>query len=182
MKEYRKYYELKNGCTMTVRFPKVEDAEVIINFIKTADTESQFLAREPEEFQCSVQSEQNLISNILAGNARTWFIAEYNGEIVGQASIGYIRNNLRYYHRASVAFIVLKKCWNMGIGGKLMESCLEWAHENKVEKLELDVVSDNVRAIRMYEGFGFEKTGTLHKSLKYTDGTYADEYMMELFL
>ncbi len=182
MNVYKEDYILKNGTTITIRYPKVEDAEAIIQLIKAADSESLFLAREPEEFQISIEEEQRMISGITSSEGRTWFIAEYQNEIVGQASIGYIRNNLRYYHRASVAFILLKKFWGMGIGGKLMESCLKWANKYHVEKLELDVVTDNARAIKMYEGFGFRKTGTIHNALKYADGSYADEYLMELFL
>jgi RimJ/RimL family protein N-acetyltransferase len=173
---------LKNGSKVVLRNPVIEDAEAMIALVKKADTESKFLAREPGEFNPSIEREREIIRNVLDDADSAWCIAEYNGQVVGQCSVGLIRSYQRYRHRAGVAFVILKDYWNLGIGGKLMQQCIEWAHMKKVEKLELEVVSDNSRALHMYESFGFKIAGTNHKGLKYADGSYADEYFMELVL
>lgn len=182
MKINNKEYLLKNGNNVIIRNPVLEDAEALIALIKKADTESKFLAREPGEFGPSIESEQDMIRNVIDATDRAWFIAEYNGKVVGQCSIGLVMSFQRYRHRAGVAFVILKDYWHLGIGGKMMLECIEWAHMNNVEKLELEVVCDNTRALHMYESFGFKIAGTNHKALKYTDGYYADEYYMELDL
>ena len=41
------YYILKNGKSVTIREPVVDDAEEIISVITTADKETLFLARNP---------------------------------------------------------------------------------------------------------------------------------------
>ena len=66
----------------------------------------------------------------------------------------------------------------MGIGGKMMEECLKWCKDKNVTQVELDVVKNNERALKMYQSFGFEIVGTIPNALRYTDGTCVDEYTM----
>lgn len=171
-------YLLKNGKSVTIRKPTVDDAEAIINVITIADTETLFLARNPGEFCTPVEREKKIIENVLADNDREWFVAEYEHEVIGQCSVGLIRKNARYRHRAEVAFVILKDYCNLGIGGKMMEECIKWCKENGVTQIELDVVKNNERALKMYQDFGFEITGIKENALRYHDGTYADEYFM----
>lgn len=173
------YYELKNGKSVLVRKPCIEDAEQIINVLKSADEETKFLARNPGEFKATVEEEKNMIQSVIGGDfGRMWFVSEYEGKIVGHCSVGTVRNNERFLHRASVAFVLLKEYWGLGIGGKMMQECIKWCEARNIEQMELDVLKDNERAIAMYRGFGFEIVGTMPHALKYTDGTYGDEYLM----
>lgn len=59
-----------------------------------------------------------------------------------------------------------------------MREICKGVEENGVTQLELDVVKNNERALKMYQNFGFEIIGTKEMALKYQDGTYADEYLM----
>ena len=171
-------YLLKNGKSVTIRKPKVEDAEAIINVMTIADTETLFLARNPGEFCTPIEREKQIIENVLADNDVEWFVAEYENKVIGQCSVGLVRRNARYRHRAEVAFVILKDYCNFGIGGKMMEECIKWCKKNGVTQIELDVVKNNERALKMYQGFGFEIIGTKENALRYQDGTYADEYLM----
>lgn len=171
-------YLLKNGKNVVIRKPNPEDAEGIINVMSVADTETLFLARNPGEFATSVKREREIIINILNDNDAEWFVAVYEEKVIGQCSVGLVRKSARYRHRAEVAFVILKEYWNLGIGGKMMEECIKWCKDKGVAQMELDVVKDNGRAIKMYRDFGFEVTGTIPKALHYQDGTYADEYIM----
>ena len=171
-------YQLKNGKTVTIRKPKPEDAESIINVMSIADTETRFLARNPGEFCTPVEREKDIITNVLNDSDVEWFLAEYENKVIGQCSVGLVRRTARYRHRAEVAFVILQDYCNLGIGGKMMEECINWCKEKNVMQIELDVVKENDRAIKMYQSFGFEITGTIPKALYYQDGTYADEYLM----
>ena len=171
-------YLLKNGKNVVIRKPKPEDAESIINVRSIAYTETPFLARNPGEFSTPVKREREIITNILNDNDVEWFVAVYEDKVIGQCSVGLVRKSARYRHRAEVAFVILKEYWNLGIGGKMMEECIKWCKDKGVTQMELDVVKDNDKAIKMYRDFGFEITGTLPNALHYQDGTYADEYIM----
>ena len=165
-------YLLKNGKNVLIRKPTVEDAEAIINVMTIADTETLFLARNPGEFCTPVEREKQIIENVLADDAVEWFVAEYDNKVIGQCSVGLVRRNAR------VAFVILKDYWNLGIGGRMMEECIKWCKEHGVTQIELDVVKNNDRAVKMYQNFGFEIIGTKENALRYQDGTYADEYLM----
>lgn len=175
---YMMEYLLKNGKKVIIRRPKVEDAEAIINVITIADTETLFLARNPGEFCTPVEREKQIIENVLADNDVEWFVAEYDNKVVGQCSVGLVRRNARYRHRAEVAFVILKDYCNLGIGSRMMEECIKWCKEHNVTQIELDVVKNNDRALKMYHNFGFKIIGTKENALRYQDGTYADEYLM----
>ena len=175
-------YKLKNGKIVIIRKPTLNDAAAIINIISTADTETEFLARNPEEFNVTEEQEKEFIGNILEDDNQDWFIAEYNGKIVGQCSVGLIRKTERCRHRAEVTFVILKDYCGLGIGGKLMQQCINWCKDKNITQIELSVVEDNKPAITMYESFGFRVTGTIPKAMKYKDGTFADEIFMLLEL
>lgn len=175
-------YVLKNGKLVTIRSPKVGDAEEIVSVISTGDKETLFLARNPGEFQPTLEEEQNIITTILNSTDSMWFVAEVDGKVVGQCSVGLVRGYQRYRHRAGVAFVLLEEYCNIGIGGKMMEECLKWCKDNNVTQVELDVVKNNDRALKMYHNFGFEIVGTIPNALRYSDGTCADEYTMVKFI
>ena len=171
-------YLLRNGKKVNIRKPNVGDAEAIIDVMTKADTETLFLARNPGEFCTPVEREREIIESVLADSDAEWFVAEYDNRVVGQCSVGLVRRNARYRHRAEVAFVILQDYCNLGIGGKMMEECINWCINNGVTQIELDVVRDNERAINMYRNFGFEIIGIKEKALHYLDGSYADEYLM----
>ena len=175
-------YSLKNGNAVIIREPKIEDAEDIISLMQKADAETLFLARNPGEFCTTVERERVIIENVLKNSDSTWFVAEYDGKLVGQCSVGLVRGYQRYRHRAEVAFVLCKEYWSLGIGGKMMQECLSWCTDHQVTQAELDVVTNNERALKMYRGFGFEIVGTMPKALKYSDGSFADEYKMVKYL
>ncbi len=114
-------YILKNGKQVMIRQPNEEDAKAIVDLMTAADTETLFLARNPGEFCTTVEREKEIIVNVLNDNDVEWYVAEYDNKVVGQCSVGLVRRNARYRHRAEVAFVILKDYCNLGIGGKMME-------------------------------------------------------------
>jgi len=63
-----------------------------------------------------------------------------------------------------------------GVGRRLVETIIEFARQ-RVELIQLAVVSDNEQARRLYERVGFLEYGIERKALKY-DGRYYDEVLM----
>ncbi|MBS7528487.1 GNAT family N-acetyltransferase [Fusibacter paucivorans] len=182
MSTFRKTFELRDGRTLTLRAPQLEDAQGLIDQMKCVDGETKFLAREAGEFQLTVEQEQDFIRRSLETDQRQFLIADVDGEIVGNCAVGLVSTTRRYRHKAAMGIAICKAYWHMGIGSKLMQNCIEWCRARGVEQLELEVVTENSSAIAMYEKFGFEIFGTKKHAMKYADGTYADEYYMILFL
>lgn len=182
MELYRNEYILKDGQKLIVRIPEVGDEQGLINLLQAVDNETKFLAREPGEFNFTLEQEREYIMNSMNDENSRLLIGEINGKIIANCSVGIVINQKRYLHRAAMGICVRKDYWNLGIGKNLMQECIEWCKEKNVEQLELEVVTQNNRAISMYKHFGFEIYGTKKGALKYADGTYADEYYMILFL
>jgi ribosomal protein S18 acetylase RimI-like enzyme len=65
---------------------------------------------------------------------------------------------------------------NAGVGRKLAEAVIAYAREH-VEILQLDVVSENDTARRLYTNLGFVEYGIERKALK-QHGRYYDEVLM----
>lgn len=175
-------YKLKNGKTIVIRKPVIEDAKAIINVISTADSETKFLARNPGEFCITEEEEKVFINNILNDDDTEWFIVDYEGNIIGQCSVGLVKKYERYRHRAEVTFVILKDYCGMGIGGKLMQQCIDWCMNKGITQMELSVIADNLHAINMYKSFGFKEMGTIPNAIHYPNGTFADEKLMVLEL
>ncbi|PLS16947.1 hypothetical protein CVD28_14935 [Bacillus sp. M6-12] len=57
----------------------------------------------------------------------------------------------------------------------------QWAISHSINRIELTVLSHNVRALSLYKKMGFEVEGTKKNSL-FIDGTYADGYYMAKIL
>lgn len=179
---YKRVYELKDGKKLIIRNPKLGDEEGLINQMKTVDNETRFLAREPGEFDFTLEQEREFIKNTMNNEHMQFLIGEIDGKIIANCSVGIISNNKRYRHRATMGIAICKEYWNKGIGKMMMHECIKWCKDKEIEQLELEVVTQNNRAISMYKSFGFQIYGTKKHALKYGDGTYADEYFMILFL
>lgn len=179
---YQKNYGLKDGKQLVVRVPEVREAQALIDYMKKVDCETRFLAREPGEFSFTVEQEENFITRARTDDSKQFLIAEVEGEIVANCSVGILSSNRRYLHRAGLGITVKQDYWGLGIGRIMMNECISWCKENGIEQLELDVVTNNERAVGMYKSLGFEIQGTKKHALKYGDGTYADEYLMILFI
>jgi len=84
-------------------------------------------------------------------------------------------------HKAELGLTIHDDYQNMGIGTALLQHIINVARTKKFTKIHLNVSSENVRAIHLYEKVGFVTEGTLRKA-SFVNGKYRDEYRMALFL
>jgi len=68
-----------------------------------------------------------------------------------------------------------------GIGRRLLEECLRQAAQAGLEKVELEVYTDNEPALLLYKEFGFAEEG-LRRGARKLDGRYQDIELMALWL
>jgi len=68
-----------------------------------------------------------------------------------------------------------------GIGSRMLNACLSLARKAGIEKVELEVFSDNVGAIRLYDSFGFSQEGLKVRGRK-LENQYQDIKLMALWL
>ncbi len=165
---------------MNIRFEyaKTEDAQALLGFLKVVGGESDNLTFGAEGLPFSVEEEAAYIES-MNQNGNLLLLAKYEDRIVGNVSIS--RFPRRMSHRAELGITVLKAEWGKGIGRELMRQAIEHAKAQGLEIISLEVRSDNVRAIRLYEKCGFQKIGTFPGSLK-INGQLIDFDIMILHL
>lgn len=104
-------------------------------------------------------------------------VAEVDGRVVG--SIGLSREPWhRRNHAAGVGMAVHDAWAGRGVGTALMAAVVDLAERWwNIRRLELNVYADNLRAIALYERFGFEREGLL-RAYAWRDGAYVDSLAM----
>ena len=99
-------------------------------------------------------------------------IAVMDGQIVGSA--GFNRYQGRRSHVAGIGLGVHDDFQGRGVGTALLAALID-AADNwfAIKRLELAVFTDNTRAIRLYERFGFEAEG-VQRAFAFRAGQYVD--------
>lgn len=165
------------GHELLIRNAREEDAQRLIDYLKTTSGETRFLIREPDEVTMTQEDERRFIRRQNESASDVMLLAFYDGEFAGNASLMGMGPS-RYRHRAGVAIALYQAYTGLGIGRAMIEALLAIAKECGIEQVELEVVADNERAIALYKKLGFEVYGTMPRNMKYRDGTYADVYWM----
>ncbi len=104
-------------------------------------------------------------------------VAELDGRVVG--SIGLSREPWHRRHHAAGVGMAVHDAWaGRGVGTALMAAVVDLAERWwNIRRLELNVYADNIRAIALYERFGFEREG-LMRAYAWRDGAYVDSLAM----
>ena len=111
------------------------------------------------------------------GTSRVIHVASTSDGLAGMAGIA--RENTPKTRHGGFIWGVYVRPDDRGrkIGRQLIEACLQWAKDQGVETVRLDVNSINVAAIRLYASCGFRVVGLIPKVLK-VDGVTYDELVM----
>ena len=108
------------------------------------------------------------------------YVVEDDGRIVGRLSLSRDPHPSSQ-HVADLGLMVAADHRRRGIGRTLLEEAVRWAQESGVRKLELHVFPWNEPALKLYEGFGFEREG-LRRGHYARGGDYVDAILMAYHL
>ena len=173
-----KTFLLKNGMNCTLRSPGPDDASAMLEYLRLTYSETDFMMRYPEEVKFTVQEEADLLTNRLGDSDGMMIAAFLDGRVIGCVSFSRISGVIKVRHRAGLGIAVLKEYWNTGLGSLLLSEAIVHAEKSGFEQLELEVITSNDRAFRMYRNFGFELYGTRENAFKLKDGSYCAEHLM----
>lgn len=173
------------GVGWSVRAAHPDDAASIIALISAVIAEPvNNLLSEPGEFIMTEEQERVFLAEQTIRPNWAAFVAvtdERPVHVVGLLTAdGKQRRAIR--HCASVGLSVARDWRRQGIGEALMRCVVEWARESGVvTRLELEVLTRNESAIRLYERVGFQREG-LRRHALLRHGEYLDELTMALLL
>lgn len=122
-----------------------------------------------------------LIESDAKAERNLFLVAETEGKIVGYARCE--GSNLRRFrHKAEFGVGILRDYWGHGIGRTFLKTILSWGVSAEIEKISLNVVESNHKAIQLYKRYGFVEEGLLRKDRIHRDGKYYNTVVMGNFL
>ncbi len=142
---------------LTIKKATPSDAANLLEFMKLIGSETDNLTFGAEGVPFSTEDEAAYIASMEDSRDNVMLLAKDGEKIVGNASLN--RLPRRMSHRGDFSVAVAKEYWNKGIGGRLLEEILSFAKENGFSVIDLQVRSDNLSAIHLYEKLGFRKIG-----------------------
>lgn len=162
-----------------VREARFEDAPQVLEYLKIIGGETENLTFGAEGLPITAEQEGEFLESVYNNPTSLHLIVCKGGEIIGDGGLTGLPR--RMSHRAEVGLSVKKAYWSCGIGSMILKELIEYAKKSGIELLNLEVRSDNLRAIHLYEKFGFRKIGTSPAFFK-INGEYADVDLMYLDL
>lgn len=159
----------------------IEDAQAVLDYLDQVGKESDNLSFGEEGIGYTLEEEVSAIEKTLNSQTDLMILALDQGKII---SIGSLHGNkrIRTQHFATLGISVLKSHWNLGIGNEMMHRIMQFARSSEVLKIvRLDVRSDNLIAIKLYEKYGFEKYGQFKEEMM-INGAYISIDLMRCIL
>lgn len=168
-----------------VRKAKEGDLNQIIDLrLELVKTYSHAYLSTCEELERQTMAEWRAwFSKYLRGDPANFLVAENKGRLVGMVACKGAGWKRAAHVGTVLALGVLPSAAGRGAGQALVKKLVAWARkETDIRRLQLDVYTDNKKAISLYRKLGFKKEGLKRKYAKKKDGTYQDSLTMVFFL
>jgi RimJ/RimL family protein N-acetyltransferase len=173
---------VRNGASLTIRHAVPDDAEALLAFMAGVVPETEFLLNEPGEFQMTPEGEREWVRTRLECPGSVALLAIAKGEVVSCAGLDRGKRH-RIAHTATLGISIRARYCGQGLGGHLMNTLIAFAEKSPVlERVQLSVLATNERAIRLYKKVGFVEEGRNVRSIRFSDGRYADDIRMARFV
>ncbi len=170
---------MQTKTPFTIVRAQPEDAAALLDYLKIVGGETNNLSFGAEGVPLDLETEQNYLRMQAGSKDNAQYLAKVNDEIIGTVSLN--RKHNRMSHRGEFGISLKKAWWGCGAASALTETVLAFARENGFAQLNLEVRSDNVRAIRLYEKHGFRKLCTFPAFFR-INGQDIDFDLMNLYL
>ncbi|PGM67479.1 GNAT family N-acetyltransferase [Bacillus cereus] len=166
-----------NGLVYTIRSAAETDADQLSKLRVQIDGETENMDREGGEGFIDMVGFQQIIKTDTEKPRNLFLIVEVHNRIVGFSRCE--GSDLkRFSHKVEFGVCILKEFWGYGIGKNLLLQSINWADENEVKKISLQVLETNKKAIQLYKKVGFEVEGVLKNDKRLSDGNYYNTVVM----
>jgi len=165
---------LKDGRRVTIRTYKPGDNEGLVSMYAGLSQESLRWSMPPYNRERIERMTSDLENRIIV-------LAFHSQKVVGHLQIS-LATNARFRGTGDLFIYLHQDFQNAGLGASLMNEGIAIARARRVHRVELTVVADNQRAIRLYEKVGFQREGVKRENYLAEDGKYHDEVEMGILL
>ncbi len=167
---------MEDDLAVEIRQARESDAESVREAVNAVAAEKRFLAT-VDGF--SLEQTRAFIRHIVE-NSLPQVLALSKDRVIGFCDI--LPNPAKgFTHVGRLGMGVRIEWRRQGIGRRMLEACIGLARAAYLEKVELEVFSDNLPAIRLYESLGFVQEGVKVRGRSF-EGKYQDVTLMALWL
>ena len=154
----------------TIRKAEPRDAKGIILCMQSVMDERVFLVS--EYYLLTERGEQDRIRS----PDDLTLVALYREDTVGVLTVqrGMYRKNR---HTANLGIAINREHRSRGLGTELINHAIKWCRDVGVKKLNLEVFSTNINAVKLYKRIGFWEEGRRVNQF-IIDGNYVDDILM----
>lgn len=154
------------------------DAPGILAIHRRVLSEGDWFITEPDELTEGVEAKVALIREAARLDNGVLLVARRRHVLVGWGQV-VGGNRRRTRHVGRLELMVDAPARGSGVGAALLQGLVEWAERNPVlYKLSLSVFAHNVRAVALYERFGFVEEGRREREYRFADGTWRGDVLM----
>ncbi len=180
--KYNMTVTLKDGRSCVIRHGTEQDAERVLESFIATHGQTEFLSTYADETTITPEQEGAFLKQKMDNGREVELVAEIDGVIAGTAMVSSYRAAEKTNHRATFGISIDRAWWGIGIGRALTEACIECAKAAGYTQMELSVVADNERAVRLYRSAGFAEYGRMPKAFLTRSGRWQENVFMLLDL
>lgn len=170
----------KDGTEFIFRTPQSIEAQFVLDSVAEIAASSPYILSTPESFRSrSVESQIKWIEDSEKSDVSIVIgVYDLKGKLVGLCN-GRSYADVKRKHRAALGVSIHLDCRGRGLGKTLMKTLIGHMRTFPgIKIIELDVMSSNTPAIKMYENLGFRCAGVFPKAYILTDGQVTDNLTM----
>lgn len=180
--KYTQTIVLKNGKEALIRNADAPDGAAVYENFNQTHAETDYLLSYPDENSYDPEQEAHFLEEKTQSGNEIELVALVDGRVAGTAGIESVGKKFKLMHRAEFGISILRDYWGLGLGRALARACISCAKEAGYEQLELNVVSENERAVSLYRSLGFEEYGRNPRGFKSRTAGYQELLYMRLEL
>jgi RimJ/RimL family protein N-acetyltransferase len=159
---------------VTVREATLADVDALVDLLVAVAGEGRWIATEAP---VDTERRRRRMAEDVEGADAIILVAEAGGEPVGQLDL-----LLGHDGVADLGMLVAAGWRGRGIGTAMLREAVDRARKAGAHKLALQVWPHNTAAIALYERFGFQREGYLHRHYRRRSGELWDAVVMGLQL
>lgn len=142
---------------MVIRYGNIKD---IPNINKLYEILFKDMANLQKDYIKESKQDENFIKMAIEKKDYDIFVSEENNEIIGFAVVQEMKTppyNCIVEHSYSYVIDIVVSPSQRGRGKKLLNEIKNWSINRKLNYIELNVLSNNISAIKLYENLGYEE-------------------------
>ncbi len=163
-------FQLEDGREVVFRYPQIEDAPLMLEYINTLSAEKTFIRFQGEQLTLEYEVERltGLLKKIENKKA-VQVLVFCNTKLVGISEITTQEGSTK--HTGGFGITLAKEFRNKGIGKKLMGAVINEAIKNikEIKIIFLSCFSDNTVALNLYKSMGFVEFGKLPEGIMHKE-------------